>query len=153
MPTPILAPSSNSGRQTNQGAFQAAWCASDVAATCRGSATCGKVAATGFNDCLDDPRQPLPVCFNKYVTYAGLRACDAAHPCREDYICVRGALDRGESSKALQALIVTDKAGKEAPESCGVPDSSWQNKIAMGTCIPPYFVLQFRADKHNRLPK
>ncbi|MGE0241383.1 MAG: hypothetical protein AB7S59_21905, partial [Parvibaculaceae bacterium] len=118
-----------------------------------GSATCGKVAGTGFNDCLDDPKQPLPVCFNNYVTYAGLRACDVSHPCREDYICVRGALERGESAKSLQALILTDKAGREAPDSCGAPDASWQGKIAQGTCIPPYFVLQFRADKHNRLPQ
>ena len=77
------------------------------------SATCGKVAATGFNDCLDDARQPLPVCFNKYVTYAGLRACNASHPCREDYICVRGALERGESAKNLQALVLHGR-GRQA---------------------------------------
>jgi hypothetical protein len=118
-----------------------------------GSATCGKVAATGFNDCLDDPKQPLPVCFSKYVTYAGLRACDASHPCREDYICVRSALERGESVKSLQALILNDAKGREAPDSCGAPDASWYGKIAQGACIPPYFVLQFRADKHNRLPR
>jgi len=118
-----------------------------------GSATCGKVAATGFNDCLDDLRQPLPVCFSKYVTYAGLRACDSAHPCREDYICVRGALERGESVKTLQAITLNDGKGQQAPDSCGAPDASWYGKIAQGTCIPPYFVLQFRADKHNRLPR
>jgi hypothetical protein len=118
-----------------------------------GSATCGKVAATGFNDCLDDPKQPLPVCFGKYVTYAGLRACDAAHPCREDYICVRSALERGESVRSLQAIILNDASGQQAPDSCGAPDASWYSKIAQGACIPPYFVLQFRADKHNRLPK
>lgn len=117
------------------------------------SATCGKVAATGFNDCLDDLRQPLPTCFGKYVTYAGLRACDTSHPCREDYICVRSALERGESTKALQAVILNDAAGQQSPDSCGVPDQSWYGKISKGTCIPPYFVLQFRADKHNRLPK
>jgi hypothetical protein len=118
-----------------------------------GSATCGKVAATGFNDCLDDPKQPLPQCFNKYVTYAGLRACDIAHPCREDYICVRSALERGESPRMLQAVILNEASGQQAPDSCGAPDASWYGKIAQGACIPPYFVLQFRADKHNRLPK
>lgn len=117
------------------------------------SATCGKVAATGFNDCLDDVRQPLPVCFGKYVTYAGLRACDTAHPCREDYICVRPAMETGESVKALQAIVLNDAAGNRAQDSCGAPDASWYDRISKGTCIPPYFVLQFRADKHNRLPK
>ncbi|MGE3874216.1 MAG: hypothetical protein AB7F74_14785 [Parvibaculaceae bacterium] len=118
-----------------------------------GSATCGKVAATGFNDCLDDPKQPLPVCFGKYVTYAGLRACDASHPCREDYICVRSALERGEPARSLKAVILNDAEGRQAPDSCGAPDASWHGRIAQGACIPPYFVLQFRADKHNRLPR
>lgn len=118
-----------------------------------GSATCGKVAGTGFNDCLEDAKQPLPVCFNKFVTYAGLRACDTAHPCREDYICVRPALESGESTRSLQAMILTDIQGRQALDSCGAPDASFYGKIAQGTCIPPYFVLQFRADKHNRLAK
>lgn len=117
-----------------------------------GSATCGKVAASGFNDCLDDLRQPLPVCFGKFVSYAGLRACDTSHPCREDYICVRSALERGESVKALQAITLTDPSGRQAPDSCSAPDASWYGRISQGACIPPYFVLQFRADKHNRLP-
>jgi hypothetical protein len=118
-----------------------------------GSATCGKVAATGFNDCLDDLKQALPTCFGKFVSYAGLRACDASHPCREDYICVRSALERGESTKALQAITLEDASGQQAPDSCGAPDASWYGKLSQGACIPPYFVLQFRADKHNRLPK
>jgi hypothetical protein len=109
------------------------------------------VAATGFNDCLDDAKRPLTACFNNYVTYAGLRACDVAHPCREDYVCVRGALQQGDSAKALQAIILNDASGNRAPDSCGAPDASWRDKIAQGACIPPYFVLQFRADKHNRL--
>jgi len=66
---------------------------------------------------------------------------------------VRSALERGESVKALQAMTLTDPSGQQAPDSCGAPDASWYGKIAQGACIPPYFVLQFRADKHNRLPK
>ncbi|MER8377073.1 hypothetical protein, partial [Mesorhizobium sp. M1406] len=56
----------------------------------------------------------------EFTKTAGLRACDKAHPCREDYICTAGYDD-----------LVEAKAGK-------------------GTCIPPYFIFQFRVDGHPR---
>lgn len=74
-------------------------------------ATYGRVATEGFNDCVAHGR--LYDCLNKFTAPAGLRACNRAKPCREDYICT-------------------------APYS-KLPG-------AEGTCIPPYFVFQFRVD-------
>jgi hypothetical protein len=80
-------------------------------------ATCGRVAVTGFNKCIlsgIDHKE----CTRNFMRPAGLRACDEAHPCREDYVCT-----------ARYAGQAGAKAG-------------------MGSCIPPYFVFQFRADGH-----
>src|SRR5207253_783686 len=80
-----------------------------------GEATCGRVAAMGFNKCISDGK-PFPECL-QFTETAGLRACDRANPCRDDYICTapyRGLAD-----------------GRN-----------------MGTCIPPYFMFQFRVDGH-----
>jgi len=52
---------------------------------------CGAIAVlTPFNQCLAR-REPFATCLAENVSPAGLRACDAARPCREDYICARGA--------------------------------------------------------------
>lgn len=59
-------------------------------------------------------------CTEKFTKPVGLRACDKSHPCREDYICTAG---------------YDDLAGAK-------PDK--------GTCIPPYFVFQFRVDGHPK---
>lgn len=81
-------------------------------------ATCGRVAADGFNACVDKRKKTFKECLIEHSAEAGLRACDVRNPCREDYICT-----------ARHADIPTAKAG-------------------MGTCIPPYFMFQFRADGH-----
>ncbi len=78
-------------------------------------ATCGRVAATGFNDCIADGK-PFRDCL-KLTRLAGLRACDRAHPCRQDYICT-------------------------------APYPDLKDARNMGTCIPPYFMFQFRVDGH-----
>jgi hypothetical protein len=31
----------------------------------------------------------LNECFSERTSYAGMRACDVANPCRDDYICLR----------------------------------------------------------------
>ncbi len=80
-----------------------------------GEATCGRVAATGFNDCIADGK-PFRECL-KLTKIAGLRACDRAHPCRQDYICT-------------------------------APYPDLKDARNMGTCIPPYFMFQFRVDGH-----
>jgi hypothetical protein len=107
------------------------------------NATCGKVAVDGFNDCLDSKATPFTACFKNFVNYAGLRACDVANPCREDYICLRPML-RGSVQAAYQNLQPITRQ-----YACTKPDDHWLPRAKMGTCIPPYFVLQFRADKHH----
>ena len=84
-----------------------------------GEATCGRVASTGWNDCLAQHRD-FYYCLRERTAPAGMRACDAKHPCRDDYICTQQF---------------------EMPGS--VPGK--------GTCIPPYFMFQFRADNHPEL--
>jgi hypothetical protein len=50
---------------------------------------CGVIAVlTPFNACLARGR-PFPECLADHVEPAGLRACDAATPCRDDYVCAR----------------------------------------------------------------
>ncbi|MER8507048.1 hypothetical protein [Mesorhizobium sp. M0199] len=82
-------------------------------------ASCGRLAKTGFNDCVGSGKDHK-FCTREFTKTAGLRACDKAHPCREDYICTAGFDDLPEA-----------KPGK-------------------GTCIPPYFIFQFRVDGHPR---
>jgi len=56
---------------------------------------CGGIALLGpFNMCLAR-REPFPRCLAEHVAPAGLRACNAANPCREDYICTRTPDGRG----------------------------------------------------------
>lgn len=51
--------------------------------------TCGVIAVLApFNSCLAQQR-PFPQCIADHVRPAGLRACDAARPCRDDYVCAR----------------------------------------------------------------
>ncbi|WP_050589316.1 hypothetical protein [Mesorhizobium sp. LNJC405B00] len=82
-------------------------------------ATCGRLAKTGFNDCVASGKDHK-FCTKEFTKTAGLRACDKAHPCREDYICTAGYDD-----------LAAAKPGK-------------------GSCIPPYFIFQFRVDGHPR---
>lgn len=82
-------------------------------------ASCGRLAKTGFNDCIASGKDHK-FCTSEFTKTAGLRACDKAHPCREDYICTAGYDDLAEAK----------------------PDK--------GTCIPPYFIFQFRVDGHPR---
>jgi hypothetical protein len=98
---------------TRSGGFPAGMLRLDGCNDLPGEAKCGRVADTGFNQCISDGR-PFPECLKKTKT-AGLRACDRANPCRQDYICTAPYPD-----------LPGDK-----------------NK---GTCIPPYFVFQFRVD-------
>ncbi|OEO27919.1 hypothetical protein VW23_007215 [Devosia insulae DS-56] len=122
-------------------------------------ATCGLTAVTGFNDCIGDPASKITDCFVRYTAYAGLRACDAATPCRDDYICLRpigytasnGVAKFKEREKAIPGDPPQFAYGEQQP------DFAWLNRDGgkgdqRGYCMPPYFVLQFRLDGHPNLP-
>jgi hypothetical protein len=130
-------------------------------------ATCGLVASTGFNDCIKklatDHRYTMKTCFAHFTSYAGLRACDAASPCRDDYICVKPmeGYGPGEAQMSFQlrrqtlanSLFFKEITGRDyRPEDYYgqlMPDATWiSRKDQRGLCIPPYFVFQFRADGH-----
>ena len=65
-----------------------------------GGGACGVIALlTPFNDCLAR-KTPFPRCLAEHVRPAGLRACSAAAPCREDYICARAPGDDGSGEAA-----------------------------------------------------
>jgi hypothetical protein len=70
---------------TSSGGFPAGMLRIDGCANLPAEAKCGRVAATGFNRCIADGK-PFPECL-KLTKTAGLRACDRANPCRQDYIC------------------------------------------------------------------
>ncbi|MES2441804.1 MAG: hypothetical protein V4574_03170 [Pseudomonadota bacterium] len=128
---------------------------------CRGlppESTCGLVASSGFNACLDQVKigkASLAQCFATRTSYAGMRACDAASPCRDDYICLR---PMGYSAADGHAKYVEHRKAVEAQYSLAdygqqEPDPAWlgRNNGAgdqRGVCIPPYFVFQFRSDGH-----
>ncbi|MDP9535030.1 hypothetical protein Q7L38_20885 [Pseudomonas protegens] len=133
--------------------------------------TCGMVASSGFNNCMVRLGSPgyedfnLKTCFEYFTSYAGMRACDIANPCRDDYICVAPTSPSPkletermfrERLKRLQDTSSTnpwkriiglpydsDQYGQKQP------DSAWVNRNdTRGICIPPYFVFQFRSDRH-----
>src|SRR5215218_6932983 len=128
---------------------------------CKGlppEATCGLLAATGFNKCLAqvaEGERKLGDCFVQRTAYSGVRACDAATPCRDDYICLRpigyDAANGHEKFLKRKAGV----AGHLDPEDFGQkePDGAWLGRNGgkgdpRGLCIPPYFVFQFRSDGH-----
>ncbi|WP_210215090.1 hypothetical protein, partial [Mesorhizobium sp. M4B.F.Ca.ET.089.01.1.1] len=95
---------------------------------------------------------------------AGMRACDAADPCRDDYICVSPVASSPEDFEAYfdaRSNALTKKpyfkyiVGKpySAADYYGqrFPDRDWLDRHdRRGLCIPPYFVFQFRSDKHPK---
>jgi hypothetical protein len=125
---------------------------------CKGlphEATCGLVASSGFNDCLAQVRNgtPLAQCFQTKTSYAGMRACDVAHPCRDDYICLKAmgytAANGHDRYEARRKAVSYDPADYGQQE----PDAAWLGRNGgggdqRGICIPPYFVFQFRSDGH-----
>jgi hypothetical protein len=102
-------------RADSTGGFPAGMLGIDGCTNLPAEATCGRVAATGFNDCVASGK-PFTECLT-FTKLAGLRACDRSNPCREDYICTAPYGDLG-------------------------------NNGDRGTCIPPYFMFQFRVDGH-----
>ncbi len=135
-------------------------------------ATCALLASSGFNKCLAQvgagTRTPES-CFGIYTSYAGVRACDPANPCRDDYICLR---PMGYTAQNAGQLFDARSKRREAAESSigeldenrkllkirfygeTMPDQKWLGRNGgvgdrRGVCIPPYFVFQFKADGHK----
>ncbi|MBB6486854.1 hypothetical protein [Rhizobium lusitanum] len=133
-------------------------------------ASCGLVASTGFNDCVErignasSDNTTLAQCFSTFTSLAGLRACDAASPCRDDYICVKPMADTGRDAllkfnerarlldhSAFFREVVNRDYDKAQYYGQTRPDGKWMMRNdRRGVCIPPYFVFQFRSDKHPR---
>lgn len=76
---------------------------------------------TSFNACLARS-EPFEACIAANTNPSGVRGCDAANPCREDYIC----------------------AG--APSVFG--GGGGGGGKGRGACMPPYFLFQLRVDGH-----
>lgn len=128
---------------------------------CRGlppESTCGLVASSGFNSCLTEVTngtRSLAECFEQRTSYAGMRACDVANPCRDDYICLRPmgyTLANGHQSYE-QRLAAVAGIYNENDFGQKEPDGAWLSRNGgagdqRGICIPPYFVFQFRSDGH-----
>jgi hypothetical protein len=132
-------------------------------------ATCGLIASSGFNDCVTavgNGTLLLGACFSSFTSFAGVRACTAAKPCRDDYICVKPmdytAANADEKFQAREQELRNPngafrKINKRDfdPTDFGQqrPDGNWlQRGDTRGLCIPPYFVFQFRSDGHPKPP-
>ncbi len=132
-------------------------------------ATCGLIASSGFNSCIgrvaSDPSYTIGTCFAHFTSYAGIRACDAGSPCRDDYICVMPIGYTPDTAQKLydarlEGLRTTtyfrDVNGRDYdPNDFGQkrPDDAWvARNDQRGLCIPPYFVFQFRSDGHPAPP-
>ncbi|WP_246686789.1 hypothetical protein [Mesorhizobium sp. B2-4-19] len=83
-------------------------------------ATCGRLAKTGFNDCIASGKDHK-FCTREFTKTAGLRACDKAHPCREDYICTAGYDDLPRPSlakaPASRPISSSSSASTATPEA------------------------------------
>jgi hypothetical protein len=121
-----------------------------------GEATCGLTASTGFNACLTEVKagtKTLNQCFAERTSYAGMRACNSANPCRDDYICLRPMgynQANGHEKFAARQKAVSYKSSDYGQQE---PDAAWLARNGgrgdpRGICIPPYFVFQFRSDGH-----
>jgi hypothetical protein len=68
------------------------WCDAPEAGPNSG---CGAIPnLRSFNDCLA-AKQPFATCIADNANPAGMRACSAEAPCRDDYICARSGSDAG----------------------------------------------------------
>ncbi|MBV9067835.1 MAG: hypothetical protein JO093_11390 [Acidobacteria bacterium] len=133
-------------------------------------ATCGLIASSGFNSCIgrlaSDPTYTIGTCFSNFTSYAGIRACNAATPCRDDYICVmpmgytpataqQSFADRATLLASSPYFQQVNKRPYD-PNDFGQksPDAAWiARDDQRGLCIPPYFVFQFRSDGHPAPPE
>jgi hypothetical protein len=131
-----------------------------------GEATCGLVASSGFNTCvakIGSAGYTIDTCFVHFTSYSAMRACDRANPCRDDYICLQPIIYGSTTWQDRRDSITMGgffKDVNERPYDPGdfgqaKPDKAWErrpDRERKGICIPPYFVFQFRSDKHGEPP-
>ena len=124
-------------------------------------ATCGLIASSGFNSCISkigtEDKYNVNLCFDYFTSFGGIRACDIANPCRDDYICIKPMNYTSTTYEERLMRLSSDpffenvNGRKYDPNDHGQkkPDDDWvARNDQRGLCIPPYFVFQFRADGH-----
>jgi hypothetical protein len=128
---------------------------------CKGlpnEATCALLAASGFNSCIAkiaSGGKTLDQCFVESTAYAGVRACTAISPCRDDYICLKpmgynlaNGVELFQKRREITKSIFSDlDFGQKRPDDEWLKRNNGKGD-QRGVCIPPYFVFQFRSDKH-----
>lgn len=83
----------NATCNTNQVGFPGGMC-TEACSDLASSSTCGAIAVLDpFNACVGRG-EPFASCLATHVRPAGLRACSAENPCRDDYLCA-GSGERG----------------------------------------------------------
>jgi len=80
--------------ETNKVGFPAGMCSTSCAAIDPDGVCGGIPFLVGFNDCLGQ-NTPFEKCIAENIRPAGLRACSANNPCRDDYVCARTASGGG----------------------------------------------------------
>ncbi|UVK50213.1 hypothetical protein DBIPINDM_007520 (plasmid) [Mesorhizobium sp. AR02] len=132
-----------------------------------GEATCGLLASSGFTACLGEvagAKRTAESCFRVYTSYSGVRGCDPADPCRDDYICMSPMGYTPANAKILFDRRAEARKNEQMSYPVGsdrlkifnlkffgedIPDDKWLKRTdRRGVCIPPYFVFQFKADGH-----
>jgi hypothetical protein len=77
------------GCDTNLSGFPQGACSSSCDAAGDAGACGDFLDVDGFQNCLRG-RRPFDACAAEFVFRTGLPSCDAAHPCRQDYVCAKG---------------------------------------------------------------
>jgi hypothetical protein len=72
----------------NKSGFPLGACSGACSAPANDGACADFLDADAFQNCLR-AKKPFAACENEHVFGAGLRACDAENPCRQDYVCMR----------------------------------------------------------------
>jgi hypothetical protein len=80
--------------ETNRVGFPAGMCATSCSAIGADGVCGGIPILVGFNDCLGT-NTPFEKCIAENIRPAGLRACSASEPCRDDYVCARTPSGKG----------------------------------------------------------
>ena len=95
-----------------------------------GESTCGLTASTGFNACLDPgqgrDQDAATNASRERTSYAGMRACNSANPCRDDYICLRPmGYDQANGAEKFDAPGQKTVSYKSSDYGQQEPDAAW----------------------------